>query len=182
MADGPTPVPSEGQNVKAKLLKSKPRYQEKIMNTFWTIRMKNGCLFTKPVDALCTITNLTNLISTGEKLPLSFCIGTIHKRRRHFFRFFDLPPSPMSALFYLHQLANIKEFLPFPLQIADVFYGWPHGSILQSRIFIHNINIDSTKVWSFTHQILIENMSNSMWPLTPGYSGYIWNEIEINFW
>ena len=34
MAGGPTPVPSEGQNVKAKLLKSKPRYQEKIMNTF----------------------------------------------------------------------------------------------------------------------------------------------------
>ena len=34
MADGPTPVPSEGQNVKGKLLKSKPRYQEKIMNTF----------------------------------------------------------------------------------------------------------------------------------------------------
>ena len=27
MAGGPTRVPSEGQNVKAKLLKSKPRYQ-----------------------------------------------------------------------------------------------------------------------------------------------------------
>ena len=34
MADGPTPVPFEGQNVKAKLLKSKPRYQEKTTNTF----------------------------------------------------------------------------------------------------------------------------------------------------
>ena len=34
MADGPTPVPFEGQNVKAKLLKSKPLYQEKTTNTF----------------------------------------------------------------------------------------------------------------------------------------------------
>ena len=34
MAVGLTPVPSEGQNVKAKLLKSKPRYQEKTTNTF----------------------------------------------------------------------------------------------------------------------------------------------------
>ena len=66
MAGGPTPVPSEGQNVKAKLLKSKPRYQEKTTNIFWIIRMKNGCLFTKPVVALCTITSPINLISTGE--------------------------------------------------------------------------------------------------------------------
>ena len=34
MAGGPTPVPFEGQSVKAKLLKSKPLYQEKTTNTF----------------------------------------------------------------------------------------------------------------------------------------------------
>ena len=34
MAGGPTPVPFEGQNVKAKLLKSKPHYQEKTTNIF----------------------------------------------------------------------------------------------------------------------------------------------------
>ena len=34
MAGGPTPVPFEGQNVKAKLLKSKPLYQEKTTSTF----------------------------------------------------------------------------------------------------------------------------------------------------
>ena len=127
---------------------------------------------------LSKVVNFYNLYCKSDDsvlTRLSLCIGTIHKRRQHFFCFFDTHYPPSCKLFLLLFIDKFQGIF----QIVDVFYGRPFGSILQFRIFIHNVNIDSTKVWSFTHQILIENMSNSMWPLTPSCGGYIWNETKI---
>ena len=51
--------------------------------------------------------------------------GTIHKRRRQFFRIFDTP-LPHVGSFLVLSVGNFDQFLtPPPLPIADVVYGWP---------------------------------------------------------
>ena len=52
-------------------------------------------------------------------------LGTIHKRRRHFFWIFDTP-LPHVGSFLKLSVSNFDQFLtPPPLPIADVFYGQP---------------------------------------------------------
>ena len=52
-------------------------------------------------------------------------LGTIHKRRRQFFRIFDTP-LPHVGSFLVLSVGNFDQFLtPPPLPIANVVYGLP---------------------------------------------------------
>ena len=56
-------------------------------------------------------------------------LGTIHKRRRHFFRIFDTP-LPHVGSFLVLSVGNFDQFLtPSPLPIADVVYGQPLSGV-----------------------------------------------------
>ena len=76
---------------------------------------------------ITTYAELAGLCSLTKEMPsVRYVLGTIHRLRQHFFRYFLQPPSPMSAFFCSYLSALFPQFLtPIPLKSADVLYGWP---------------------------------------------------------
>ena len=66
-----------------------------------------------------------NLMHIPMALFWTVILGTIHKRRRHFFQIFDTLLHHVGSFLVL-SVGHFDQFLtPPPLKIADVIYGWP---------------------------------------------------------
>ena len=77
----------------------------------------------------------SRLLQGAEALEIQ--LGTIHKRRRQFFRIFDTP-LPHVGSFLVLSVGNFDQFLiPPPLPIADFGYGRPQteSTMRKSRCF-----------------------------------------------
>lgn len=99
-------------NVMGKELKSKHRWQEKIMIICSTMWIRKICQFTKHGVVLCTTTNLTNLIFTGKSL-LRFCLKGFFSK---FAKLFSFQRALSSTVPWVDAVRDVYNFAQQPFE------------------------------------------------------------------